>query len=374
MRVGVLILSGFNIRAVVAFCRRAAAARLPVHLVARNAGDPIYLTDYGTHVFEERTSAQLEPAAILEWIRRLRTEHGYARVFIVPSTEFLNRVLLKHRDAIEAAGGIVPLVSRNLYEQISDKHAFAGLCSSRGLCVPATFERIPDRFPFVAKPKAYGAAKSGQIKPYLIFSSDDLARFLAREEPSRFFLQEFVEGRSLYLLAHVAKNGAVTACAQENLIQQPHGGSIVLARTHAFHRHPAADGYLRLLREVGFHGLIMIEVRECAHTGRHVMIEANPRLWGPLQFTLDQGVDILGAWLADSGFTLPPLTAPSPLGHYYFWSGGLAHGDAPETFHYYSAERFREDYETIAAADLFCRPDTQRLYEHELAETCLPIS
>src|SRR5581483_3523024 len=148
-----------------------------------------------------------------------------------------NRLLLRHRDAIEVAGGIVPLVDRALYEQLSDKHAFAALCAARGLAVPATYARIPDQFPFVAKPRTYGAAQSGQIKPYLIGDAQELERFLGREDPARFFLQEFVEGESIYLLVHVSREGEIMACAQENLIQQPHGGSIVLARRHDFDRH-----------------------------------------------------------------------------------------------------------------------------------------
>jgi predicted ATP-grasp superfamily ATP-dependent carboligase len=370
MRPGLLILSGFNLRAVVALCRRATAARLPFHLVARNASDPIYLTDYGANVGEERTTAELDAAQIIAWIQRLRAAHGYSRVLLSPSTEFFNRVILRHRELIEAAGGIVPLVERKLYERISDKHAFAELCTAHGIAVPATFERLPAQLPFVAKPRTYGASRRGRIKPYLVHTPDELREFLDGENVGNFFLQEFVEGQSIYLLAHIARNSAVLACAQENLIQQARGGSIVLARPHDFHRHPDAQAYLRLLRGVGFHGLVMIEVRRCARTGRHVMIEANPRLWGPIQFTLDRGVDLLGAFLADHGLTVEPLAPPQPERSHYFWSGGLHEGDESCTFHHYSAAQFAADQSRLAACDLFDRADTRRLYQHELAEVC----
>jgi predicted ATP-grasp superfamily ATP-dependent carboligase len=369
MRAGLLVLSGFNVRAVVALCRWAATARVPLHLVARNATDPIYLTDYGAQVFVERASAKLEVADVTSWIARLRAEHGYKRVLIAPSTEFLNRLLVKHRAAIEAAGGIVPLVEEKLYAQISDKHSFEQLCTAHGLSVPATFEKIPDRLPFVAKPNTYGASKSGQIKPYLICTAGDLKAFTAREDVAAYTLQEFVAGQSIYLLAHLSRTGVVTAGAQENLIQQARGGSIVLARSHDFHRQPEAQSYLEMLRAVGFHGLIMIEVRRCARTGRHVMIEANPRMWGPIQFTLDQHVDLFGALLADHGFAVTPAKPAEAVRPYYFWSGGLSRDHAPFAYHNFSADRFLDEFPAIAASDLFGRGDTRRLYEHELAPT-----
>jgi predicted ATP-grasp superfamily ATP-dependent carboligase len=368
MRAGILILSGFNIRAVVALCRWSARARIPAHLAARDSGDPIYLTDYAAQVFEQRTSTLLDLSLLTAWIQRLRAGHGYDRVLLAPSTEFLNRFLVKNREPIEAAGGLVPLVGADLYEQLSDKHAFEKLCASRGISVPATFGKIPGHLPFVAKPKTYGASKSGQIKPYLICTADDLKSFTEREDVANYTLQEFVGGQSLYLLAHISKNGTVTATAQENLIQQARGGSIVLARPHDFHRHPEARRYFQMLRDLGFHGLIMIEVRRCSRTGRHCMIEANPRLWGPIQFTLDQQVDLFGALLADHGLTVPPPKPTAAAHPYYFWSGGLAPSQAPCAFHQYSPDRFLLDFQAIAASDLFCRSDTHRLYEHELAQ------
>jgi predicted ATP-grasp superfamily ATP-dependent carboligase len=367
MRPGLLVLSGYNTRAVVALCRWAAEVDVPVHLVARDRDDPIYFTDYSQHVFLERSSPHLQLPDILGWIERLRNERRYSQVLLAPSTEFFNRVLLKHRTAIAVAGGIVPLVERALYEQISDKEAFAKLCVAHGIEVPATLQEIPDTFPFVAKPKTYGAAKSGQIKPYLISSPAELDRFRAREDIDQFFLQEFITGQSLYLLAHIARNGTARVCAQENLLQQLQGGSIILARSHDFHRSTEAEKYLRLLRNVGFHGLIMVEVRHCPRTRRYVMIEANPRLWGPFQFTLDQGLDLLTPLVADHGMDIGGAIPPSENRDFYFWSGGLA-GHAEPTYHNYSAERFRQDRSRIAMTDLFNRPDSQRLFEHESAQ------
>lgn len=368
MRIGLMSLSGHNLRAVVALCRWAAAAGVPLHLVARDAGDPIHLTGYASQVFVQRRSAALDVEGVVGWIRQLCRQHGYGQVVIAPSTEFFNRFLLRNRAAIEAAGGIVPLVEQALYEQVSDKHAFAAMCEAHGIPVPAASDGLPEHLPFVAKPRQYLGASSGQVKPYLVFTPAERERFLRREAVENFFFQEFVEGESLYLLAHIARNGQVTVCSQENLMQQAAGGSIILARAHGFHQEPEARPYLGMLIGAGFHGLVMVEVRRCRRTGRAVMIEANPRMWGPLQFMLDQQADPLAPLFADHGIEVAAPAVRGAASPYYFWSGGLSRTLPPCAFHNFSPDQFVADYARIAAADLFARDDTRRLHQHELAD------
>lgn len=367
MRAGLICLSGYNQRAVVALCRWAHAHQVPLHLVARDAQDPIYLTDHADAVWLERSSAALVVAEVVGWITDLRKRYDYQQVVFAPSTEFFNRFLLTHRSRVEAAGGVLPLVDEALYCQVSDKQAFANLCTEHGIAVPTAYEQLPIHLPVVAKPRHYGAATSGQIKPYLIHTPAQREAFLARESADNFFFQEFVKGQSLYLLAHLSRSGQVTACAQENLMQQAEGGSIILARAHDFDREPEAQAYLDMLKTVGFHGLVMVEVRRCAHSGRAVMIEANPRMWGPLQFMLDQQVDPLTPLFAEHGVTAMPAEPATARKTYYFWSGGLSKQGAACSFHQYSPDRFIQDYPRIAAADLYARDDTKRLHHHELA-------
>jgi len=366
MRSGVMCLSGHNHRAVIALARWAAVTGVPLHLVGGGKADPVALTDHAGLAFVQRESPTLDVRETCAWIGALRQLHRYDRVVIAPSTEFFNRFLLRHRREIEAAGGIVPLVDEALYARLSDKQAFAELCAAHGIAVPAVFDRLPEQAPFVAKPRRYLGAAGRQLKPCLVFTADDRDAFVCDESSDDYFFQELVEGESLYLLAHLARDGRATLSAQQNLMQQRGGGSIVLARAHDFHLEPDAQPYLQLLREVGFHGLVMIEVRRCARSGRAVMIEANPRLWGPQQFMLDRGVDPFAPLFADHCVEVPRQWRSSEMGHFYFWSGGLAPQHGACTFHGYSAEGFVADYAAIAAADLFARDDSRRLHHHEL--------
>lgn len=361
----VLILSGYNIRAVVAFCRWADAHGIAFHLVARNADDPVLLTAYRDRVLLTRTGAQLAVADFAAWIAALRRRHGYADVLLLPSTEFLNRFMLAQRAALEAAGAIVPLPDAALYRQLSDKYSFGQLCGAAGIPVPAEYATVPDSFPFVAKPRSYAAINARQLKPYLIHDAGGLARFRGQEDPADFYFQQFVTGRSLYLLAYCPKQGTPVLFSQENLIQQKDGGSVILARASDFHRQPQAAPYLKLLSQAGFHGLIMIEVRQELETGQCHMIEANPRLWGPMQLVVDHDTGIFDAFLRDYGFA-PESGATTAPGGYYFWCGGLA-DHAGAAYHQFSPAQFTDHYHAIVRGSLFLRDDTMALFRHELA-------
>lgn len=365
MSQGILIVSGYNIRAVVAFCRWARARSLPFHLVARDAADPILLTDYRDRVLLVRDQPRLDLATVTHWLRTLRGEYGYTAVLLLPSTEFLNRFMLANTAALQAAGAIIPLVQQALYERISDKYSFGQMCADAGIAVPAEYTSVPQQFPFVAKPLSYAAISQRQLKPYLIYGAQDLAQFQARETAADYYFQEYVTGRSLYLLAYLPKTGAPLLYAQENLMQQPEGASVILARRDDFHRQPEAQRYVDMLAGAGFHGLIMVEVRQQA-SGQYVMIEANPRLWGPMQLLVDNNIDLFGALLREHGFSVPELPSQTGHGAYYFWSGGFSDAAQVAWHANYTAQDFVADYQAIHRDNLFLRDDSLPLYRAEL--------
>lgn len=368
----ILCLSGYNQRAVVALCRDAAARGLPLYLAANGAADPILRTAHAERVLVTRDTPTLTLEALLGWLHTLRERHGHARVMLAPSSEFFNRFVLRHRAALETAGAVIPLVDEALYARISDKHSFGAMCQAHGLDVPEELAQPPADYPFVAKPLRYAGADGRQLKPHLILGPAERARFEREERAGDFYFQVFAEGRSLYLLAHLGRDGRTLSMSQENLLQQRDGGSIILARRSDFHHTPEAGRYLAMLRAEGFHGLIMVELRQDTVTGRCVMIEANPRMWGPMQFALDNRLDLFGGLWRDAFGTEPPPPPEAPApggGAYYFWSGGLVPASQPYAFHQYDAARLLDEHAAIAACDLFDREDTRALHQDELSPT-----
>jgi hypothetical protein len=284
-------------------------------------------------------------------------------VLILPSTEFLNRFLLKYRNLIESDGCIIPLVRSDVYCNISDKISFVRLCQQYKINTPKQFLTLPSVFPFVAKPKKYFSLSGLQLVPQLIQTSSNLKRFKS-EQSSDYFYQEFVTGKSIYLLAYIGVKGNVLY-SQQNLIQQGGGGSIVLARPSDFHYTDEAKAYVGMLRKEGYLGIIMIEVRLNESKNMLYMIEANPRVWGPLQLVVDNNAGLLEAMLSDYGFDIHNIK-PSTHDHYYYWSGGMAPQLQDMTYHEYSAAEFLSDLQDIKANDIFSKEDTIDLFLREL--------
>lgn len=358
----VLILSGYNIRAVIAWCRWATKHQVAYHIVAKNSEDPIFFTDYKAYVAFIRESQQLTHHDFKRWVNELCKQYGYDKILVLPSTEYFNRFLLENRALIEDKNCIIPLVEENLYIQISDKYSFSQLCQAHQLNVPEKFEKTPNQLPFVAKPYNYLSAQGTQLVPQLITTPQALERFQQTEVCENYFFQQFITGRSHYLLAYIAKNGEGVTFSQENLIQQTKGGSIVLARHSDFHQTSVAQQYIKMLQNIKFWGIIMIEVRQ-TEDNQYFMIEANPRLWGPLQFIVDNQINILGKMLDDFGFK--PVQPHKPMrikSDYYFWSGGIAETSMPLAYHNYSTEQFIRELPYLRVCDIFLRQDTIDLF------------
>lgn len=360
----VMVVSGYNIRAVVAFCRWATAHDVKYHIIAKSEEDPIFFTDYKEHVAFTRDCQALRPEQFRSWCKSICNQYGYQRLIVLPSTEYLNRFLLDHRNSIEEKNCIIPLVDQKIYRMISDKLSFTALCQSYGLDIPTQFAHLPEKFPFVAKPRSYFSAQRKQLVPHIINNQYDLEIF-SKEEEKDYFFQQFVHGRSLYLLAYIGQKENILF-SQENLMQQACGGSILLAKSSDFHRSEIASSYVKMLREQKYVGLIMVEVRLDESTGKYYMIEANPRLWGPIQFLVDNNIDLFGAMLRDYGFEIPHVHAPDhATTTHYFWSGGITRELQPIAYHSYSADKFIKELPNIRSQDIFLRKDTLNLFLKE---------
>lgn len=364
-----LALSGYNFRAVVALCRFAKKNGFFIDLIAKNTDDPVYNTDYKEWVLLERDSPDLSVPIIIEWIEKAKKKQNANSVLILPTTEFLNRLMLNNRKELERAGAIIPLTRLDLYEQISNKLPFSTICESFGLRIPRPIEYASiDRFPLVAKPKTY-AHRNRQQKPYLIFSEQDLVLFGNKEPIDSYYFQEYLAGPSYYLLYHLGKN-RITASSQKNLVQQSGGGSIVAATQSDIHRSKIANEYEKLLQSIGFNGLIMIELRE--YCGDYYMIEANPRFWGPLQLIVDSDDKLIYDFFEDNGISCPNRKVEkNVLKTVYFWSGGLIFNKVDGRgidFHDYDATRLLQDYPELINQDIYLRPDSLNLFYHEMKE------
>jgi hypothetical protein len=178
--------------------------------------------------------------------------------------------------------------------------------------------------PFVAKPRK-NVASNRVLYPVLVKSMTELRSFEASENPDDYFFQQFVTGRSFYLLCYFARSGKVYATSQENLAQQPNGKSIVFARTCDFQHTDVSRKVIDVLGGAGFHGFAMVEF--IVNERRAFFIEMNPRPWGPLDLCINHDCGLVEAFVGDWALGDPEAYQARRLSGSkraaYLWMGGI---------------------------------------------------
>lgn len=365
----VIILSGYNQRAIIAFLRTLQKNEVAYAIIARDKNDPILKTNYSEKNVFVRKNKELDLTEIISIIKLIYAKTGFKKSIFSPSTESLNRFLIKNRRSFNDENCIIPLVKKNLYEAISDKYAFGKLCHKNKIQIPKEYTETKNiTLPCVAKPIQYLASKSKQVfSPVILFNKKDLKKFKDSFNASEFYFQEFVSGKSFYLLYYFYKNGTFTKFSQENIIQQPEGKSIVTAISSDFHLSKESKKYETLFKNMKFHGLVMVEIKQDGKN--NYMIEANPRFWGPSQLFVDSNVNLFEAFLFDYGIINKPSFNYPEKKIKYFWFGGICqtlNAQKELVFHKKNQKNLLLNTQKWIKSDVYKRKDTLYIFKQEL--------
>jgi len=365
-----VIFSGFNQRAVISFIRVISKYRnIQFVIVASGPEDTIYDSIYKDKVGYERKNKSLgkesfEP--IIKWVHAKYPSYDYV---IVPSAEALNRALLSNAKYFNDNNVSIPLVERDIYESVSDKHSFKIICEEAGIKTPGLYNSI-HKFPTVAKPKRYFSSDNKSLYPYLIYNEEQKSEFIKAETYDDYYFEEFIDGESYYLFYYVAKAGDVLSYSQKNLLQQPAGKSIIAAEPAFIHREEISKIFIHLFKKICFWGLVMVEVRFDGVD--YYMIEANPRLWGPSQLFVDAGIGFFEKYLVDLGFEVRVAVETERMDKElrYFWHGGFVgsiRGNEKPTYHKGTTEEeFKKNLGLFLKNEIYKREDTMQIYLREL--------
>jgi predicted ATP-grasp superfamily ATP-dependent carboligase len=365
----VIVFSGFNQRAVIAFLRTLKENELKYAIIAKSEDDDIFLTEYKSNVLAVRRSVPLDLNDLLEAIKTVQNKCNMERCIIAPTSEALNRFLIAQKEHFNEIRCEIPLVDRDLYEAISDKYSFGELCSRNGICTPKVleFDEI-NILPVVAKPKKYFSTVGKALSPIIIHNSQELKSFHQEQNSENYYFQEYISGKCLYLLYYFGKSGVIYKFSQENIVQQPDGKSMVAAVSSDLHNTIESKKYEELFKSLQFFGLVMVEVKQ--RDGINYMIEANPRFWGPSQLFVDAGVNFFEALLYDFEVLdhLPKLNESTDITR-YFWFGGVV-----DTYKENKRLKFYEGNEndlmySLPAwlqSDVYRRTDTMDIFKKEV--------
>jgi len=358
----IVIFSGYNQRAIIAFARTLDKNSIPFAIIAAGADDTIFLSDYASNVIYTRKIVTLDIVEIQHALSLIKTRTSYDELIIAPSTEALNRFLLENE--MQFINYNIPLVNLNLYQKISDKEKFTQLCDDNNITTPSAYNSLnSNHLPIVAKPKKYQNTLGKALKPILIFDKKSLTDFKKSENQNDYFYQDFIEGESLYFLYFFSTNGEYFSLVQKNLMQQEEGGSMLAAVCSDSQPHQTEiKKYANLFIKLGFNGLVMIEVKRSNQA--YFMIEANPRFWGPSQLFVDSEYNLFDAFLADLGLSNFNQDKQPKIGTHYFWSNGINKTELI-SYHDYSYAHFLNHKEQWLNADIYNRTDTQKIHLKE---------
>jgi len=363
--ISLLIVSGYNPRAVLSFCRFAFQNNLDFVVVAKNINDEILKSDYKNKVALIRETNSLTIDDLIYWQKSIGKT-----LLIVPSTEYLNRLMLENREILEGHGFIIPLCNKTIYEIVSDKYLFGNLCEKKEILVPAEYNENDIIFPCVIKPRKYFSGDGTVAQsPEIIFSEVDYNKFALHKNMQDYYIQEFITGKSVYLLFYFSKDGCVYSYSQENIMQQSHGSSIIAAFSADYQELSFAQEFVKMLIDIKYTGLIMIELR-IKKNDEIYMIEANPRLWGPSQLILDSNMNLWQCFINDwLDGCIPHIKEKYKTGIPYFWSGGIWSDSIDGhklVFHSdYSERHFFKDYWNLLSNDIYLRQDSLKIFFNE---------
>ena len=260
--------------------------------------------------------------ASLEAIRR---SHG--AFLLLPSGERILRWAIANRRHLARHGVRVPTVDLDTYVRLSDKLSFAHTVRNYDIEVPAVDTGLPSSWcsPFVAKPIRPRWCDANVLeRPYLVHDAAGFDRLQALAlDPTAHFHQQYVSGPSYYYCALYWRGRLVSHFFQKTLLQAPQGGPVVAAApalppSHLTTRVDAMMG------DLAWDGIMMMEFKRSGES--FYAIECNPRVWGPLQLSLDNGVDFIGDLVTtalqidDAGRLEGRGAAPSG----YVWASGIA--------------------------------------------------
>ena len=347
-----LLFSGHNDRAVVALCRFFAQHQLPFVIVAAGAHDAIWRTGWAAQVVMSRLDKRLDVALFEAAVQASQQ----AALVYCPTTEFMNQFVLDQRTALQMAGLQLGLPAAPVYAQLTSKlHSTAVVQRLTDIQAPPDMAWTHLKPPCVLKPR-HNVSGSQVLYPLLCRTEEQLQGARAGLDATQWFAQTWVEGQSHYLCAYLARNGERAYFWQDNLLQQPGGKSMVLARSSC---NPGVDEerLFNGLHALGFHGPFMMELISDAQGTLHY-IEINPRFWGPLQLALTACPRLLTLFARDQGATLPEPPPPSPGPHWYAWAQGAQQGDCRR---YPRAEGLAEEH-LLLQHDVYAAPDTQALH------------
>ncbi|MFD7816971.1 ATP-grasp domain-containing protein [Streptomyces sp. NPDC059785] len=289
---------------------------VPMYAITEDRYTPAAVSRYLRRAFVWPTTGTEAPERLVEGLLRIGRRIGCPTV-LVPTDEEAAVLIAEHQGVLGADGRFLfPRVAAGLPRCLASKQGLHELCSEHGIPSPATvFPRSYDdiaafaetaRFPLVAKnreaflrrsrPAVHGttrvATREGLLRlargwgerPGVI-----LQEYLPREEAEDWIVHAYFDAESAPL-------AMFTGVKMRSW--PPHAG--MTANAYVVDNPELADLAVRFVKQIGFSGVVDLDLRFDRRDGQYKLLDFNPRMGAQFRlFESESGVDVVRAMHLD---------------------------------------------------------------------------
>ncbi|TVZ81304.1 putative ATP-grasp superfamily ATP-dependent carboligase [Streptomyces sp. BK340] len=287
---------------------------VPMYAITEDAYTPAAASRYLERAFVWPTTGAEDPGRLVEGLLRIGRRIGRPTV-LVPTDEEAAVLIAEHQDDL-AGPFLFPRVDPALPRRLASKQGLHELCAEHGIASPAaafpeSYDEVvafadTSRFPVVAKNReAFVRRSRPAVNGTTRIATREGLLALARDwgEQPGVILQE-------YLPREEAEDWIVHACfdADANPLAlftgvkvrswPPHAG--MTANAYVVDNPELADLAARFVKQIGFTGIIDLDLRFDRRDGQYKLLDFNPRMGAQFRlFENESGVDVVRAMHLD---------------------------------------------------------------------------
>jgi len=197
--------------------------------------------------------------------------------------------LLERRNDLEKLISL-PLPGNETFEIVLNKKRATEIAKNLNIPCPKDANDLSQtNFPLIARPIVSAQIAGNEVVSEKLFYVNSFKEAKSIDA-SRYFLQEYFPGTGYGFYALFDNGKPLTYFMMKRLHEVPFTGGPSSLRESVYEEKLKEYG-LKILTELKWHGLAMVEFRRDERDGSFKFIEINGRLWGSLALSICAGVD-----------------------------------------------------------------------------------
>ncbi|MFD9863515.1 carboxylate--amine ligase [Streptomyces alboflavus] len=287
---------------------------IPMYAITEDRYTPAAVSRYLTRAFPWPTTGVEDPAYLVEGLLRIGRRIGRPTV-LIPTDEEAAVLIAEHQRELREAdfgGFLFPPVAPALPRRLASKQGLHELCVEHGLTSPASVcpqsqedvEKFAAtaRFPVVAKNReAFQRRQQPAVNGTTRINTPAGLLELARDWGERpgVILQEYLpreQAEDWVVHAYFDTDSAPLALFTGVKVRSwpPHAGMTAMA--YVVDNPELADFAARFIKEIGFAGVIDLDLRFDRRDGQYKLLDFNPRMGAQFRlFESESGIDVVRA-------------------------------------------------------------------------------